>query len=54
MELRIIAFTGEANDGNKLVLNVGGGGVRWEKPTALLLSLPCFCVRPPQLLDLIG
>ena len=24
MEVRLIAFTGEANDGNKLVLNVDG------------------------------
>ena len=53
MELRLIAFTGEANDGNKLVLNADGGGVRWEKSTALLLSFPSFCVHPPQLLDLI-
>ena len=48
MELRLIAFTGEANDGNKLVINVDGGGVRWEKSTALLLPFPSFCVRPPS------
>ena len=54
MELRLIAFTGEANDGNELVLNVDGGGVRWEKSAALWLPCPSFCVCPPQLLDLIG
>lgn len=54
MELRLIAFTGEANDGNELVLNVDGGGVRWEKSAALWLPFPSFCVCPPQLLDLIG
>lgn len=38
MEVCLIAFTGEANDGNKLLLNVDrveSGG----NPTALLLSL---------------
>lgn len=49
MDLRLIAFTGEANDGNKLVLNVDGGGVRWEKSTALLFPFSFFlCPLPPH------
>ena len=47
MDLRLIAFTGEANDGNKLVLNVDGGGVRWEKSTALLFPFSFFLCPPP-------
>lgn len=44
MEVRLIAFTGEANDGNKLLLNVDGVESGGKSPGLycfpFLLSLP--------------
>lgn len=48
MELRLIAFTGEATDGNVICAKMDGGGVRWEKSAALWLPFLLLSVSAPS------